>query len=75
MMERLREGFGCEIARQKKPTERRVRQIVAEALEGREALEGFSPTPKMPEIAEAQALLEKLAPDPAQTCKTGSIPH
>ena len=25
------------------------------------ALEGFSPTPRMPEIAEAQALLERLA--------------
>ena len=25
------------------------------------ALEGFSPTPEMPEIAEAQALLERLA--------------
>ena len=38
--ERLREGFGAyEIAGQEKPTERRVRQIVAEAVEGREALE------------------------------------
>jgi hypothetical protein len=25
------------------------------------ALEGFSPTPEMPEIAEAQALMERLA--------------
>jgi hypothetical protein len=25
------------------------------------ALEGFSPTPEMPEIAEAQALVERLA--------------
>jgi len=33
-------GFGAyEIAGQEKPTERRVRQIVAEAVEGREALE------------------------------------
>ena len=28
------------------------------------ALEGFSPTPEMPEIAEAQALLSRLAYDP-----------
>ncbi|HZZ61223.1 MAG TPA: hypothetical protein VFE63_08625 [Roseiarcus sp.] len=40
IVERLREGFGYdEIAREEKLTERRVRQIVKEALEGREALE------------------------------------
>jgi hypothetical protein len=40
IVERLREGFGYdEIAREEKLTERRVRQIVNEALEGREALE------------------------------------
>ena len=40
IVERLREGFVYdEIAGQEKLTERRVRQIVAEALEGREALE------------------------------------
>jgi hypothetical protein len=40
ILERLREGFGYdEIAREEKLTERRVRQIVTEALEGREALE------------------------------------
>ena len=39
-MERLREGFGYdEIAREEKLTERRVRQIVTETPEGREALE------------------------------------
>jgi hypothetical protein len=39
IVERLREGFGYdEIAREEKLTERRVRQIVKEALEGREAL-------------------------------------
>jgi len=39
-LERLREGFGYdEIAREEKLTERRVRQIVTETLEGREALE------------------------------------
>jgi hypothetical protein len=41
ILERLGEGFGCdEMAGQEKLTERRVRQIVAEALQGREALEG-----------------------------------
>ena len=40
IMERLREGFNYhEIAREEKLTERRVRQIVNEAMEGREALE------------------------------------
>jgi hypothetical protein len=40
IVERLREGFGYdEIAREQRLTERRVRQIVKEALEGREALE------------------------------------
>ena len=40
ILDRLREGFGYdEIAGQEKLTERRVRQIVAEALGGREALE------------------------------------
>ena len=40
IVERLRGGFGYdEIAREEKLTERRVRQIVKEALEGREALE------------------------------------
>ncbi len=40
IVERLREGFGYdEIAREEKLTERRVRQIVKEALEGSEALE------------------------------------
>ena len=31
------------------------------------ALEGFAPTPEMPEIAEAQALLGKLSPVPSET--------
>ena len=40
IVERLREGFGYdEIAREERLTERRVRQIVNEALEGREALD------------------------------------
>ncbi len=40
IVERLREGFGYhEIAREEKLSERRVRQIVKQALEGREALE------------------------------------
>ena len=40
IVERLREGFGYdEIAREERVTGRRVRQIVKEALEGREALE------------------------------------
>ena len=40
IVERLREGFGFhEIAREEKLSERRVRQIVKQALEGREALE------------------------------------
>jgi dephospho-CoA kinase len=40
ILKRLREGFGSdEIGRQEKLTERGVRQIVAEALEGRAALE------------------------------------
>jgi hypothetical protein len=40
ILERLREGFGYdEIAHEEKLTERRVRQIVMEKLEGREALE------------------------------------
>ena len=40
IVERLREGFGDdEIAREEKRTEWRVRQIVSEALDGREALE------------------------------------
>ena len=40
IVERLREGFGCdEIAREEGVSERRVQQIVKEALEGREALE------------------------------------
>ena len=41
ILERLREAFGDnEIAGEEKLTERRVRQILTEALEGREALEG-----------------------------------
>ena len=40
IVERLREGFGYdEIAREERLTGRRVRQIVTQALEGREALE------------------------------------
>ncbi len=40
IVERPREGFGYdEIAREKRLTEQRVRQIGEEALEGREALE------------------------------------
>ena len=40
IVERLREGYGFhEIAREEKLSERRVRQIVKQALEGREALE------------------------------------
>jgi hypothetical protein len=40
IVERLREGFGFhEIAREEKLSDRRVRQIVKQALEGREALE------------------------------------
>jgi hypothetical protein len=41
IVERLREGFGYdEIAHEEKLTGRRIRQIVKQALEGREALEG-----------------------------------
>ena len=40
IVERLREGFGFhEIAREERLSDRRVRQIVKQALEGREALE------------------------------------
>jgi predicted ATPase len=43
----------------------RIYQLTARPADAREvlssALEGFSPTPEMPEIAEAQALLESLA--------------
>jgi hypothetical protein len=41
IVERLREGFGYdEIARERKLSERRLHQIVKQALERREALEG-----------------------------------
>ncbi len=37
-----------------------------EALSAPSALEGFSPTPELPEIAEAQALLAALAEEMAK---------
>jgi hypothetical protein len=76
IVERLREGFGYdEIAREQKLSERRVRQIVKQALEGREALESAIDRRGAEHAVAAAAAARGPAPDKAPVAVTPPIAH
>ena len=59
IVERLREGLGYdEIAFEERSSERRVRQIVKQALEGREAAPPLAPEIQHPALARRRRLAE-----------------